>query len=225
MKLYLLEKRPLVGDIVSFTFKPENEITWQPGQYMHYVINHKNPDNRGIERWFTISSAPFEKNIVITTRIFVEKKSSFKTALYNLNVGEKIEADGPKGKFTLNNPKVNNIFLAGGIGITPFRSMFAQANHNDQKINGYLLYLNRDDNFVFRKEFEQVLSNIGVRSNYSKTIDDSFFSSEKTSPETNYYLSGPEPMVEHYNNLLVGMGLPDEQIFTDFFPGYLWESK
>jgi ferredoxin-NADP reductase len=78
MKLRLIQKHQELHDVCSFVFEPEEPITWEAGQYMHYNFPHPDTDDRGVERWFTISTAPFEKNIRITTRLALEKGSSFK---------------------------------------------------------------------------------------------------------------------------------------------------
>jgi ferredoxin-NADP reductase len=149
MKMTLKSKHPEVEGVFTFTFQPEASITWQPGQYMHYVLKHENPDDRGEERWFTISSAPFETDIMITTRFDGEQISSFKRALFKMEPGGVIEADGPKGSFTLQEGEHHHIFIAGGIGVTPFRSMLLQLLHDHKNKSIDLMYANRDSNFVF----------------------------------------------------------------------------
>jgi len=70
------------GDTVSYIFMPENPLRWKAGQYLHYTLNHPHPDDRGVERYFSIASAPHEKYVMVTTR-FAPKSSSFKKALKN----------------------------------------------------------------------------------------------------------------------------------------------
>lgn len=122
MGLTLLEKHPEAGDATSFIFKPETPLVWQAGQFLHYNLLHQNPDERKAERYFTIASAPFEQNIWLTTR-HMEKGSSFKAALFALPIGGNIEANGPEGDFVVNDLAREFIFIAGGIGITPYRSI------------------------------------------------------------------------------------------------------
>ncbi len=66
-----------------------------------------------------------------------------------LPVGAEIEADGPEGDFVVTDPKRNYIFVAGGIGITPFRSILADADHNGHKLKVHLLYGNHDNRYPF----------------------------------------------------------------------------
>jgi len=219
MKLVLIEKNFLGEDVVSFVFNPEKKVSWKPGQFMHFVINHQDPDDREIERWFTISSAPFEKVITITTRIF-QNSSSFKKALYSMPIGEQVEADGPMGKFLLQKPRANNIFIAGGIGITPLRSIFAQALHDNAKINGNLLYLAKNNFFLFANELNKASQSLGFRVHYLDEIPIDLLRSLTSEQNPTSYISGPESMVGYYQKLLNPLGYEEEQIITDSFPGY-----
>src|SRR4051812_5536799 len=123
MKLRFLSSKEEAEDVYSFRFEPSEAVNWQPGQYMHYVLPLTNPDEKGNERWFTISTAPFEKHIQITTRFDNLPLSSFKQYLMSLKDGDQIDSDGPKGTFTLREGDFYHVLIAGGIGITPFRSM------------------------------------------------------------------------------------------------------
>src|SRR5690606_35964973 len=76
IKLTLKSVRPEAGNVKTFVFSPESEVSWKAGQYMHYVLPQAEADDRGEERWFTISSAPHEKDLQITTRIFDKGGSS-----------------------------------------------------------------------------------------------------------------------------------------------------
>jgi ferredoxin-NADP reductase len=87
-----------------------------------YVLNHPNPDDRGVERLFSIASAPHEKHVMLTRR-FVPKSSSFKKALKNLGPGDAIEAHDLEGDFVVDDSEKTFVFIAGGIGITLFRAI------------------------------------------------------------------------------------------------------
>ena len=156
MKLKLVSKKSEVPGVCSFIFEPSEPIEWQPGQYMHYLLPQAHPDERGIERWFTISAAPFEQHIMITTRFDGEKVSSFKQTLENMEIGTELESDGPKGSFILQESSGPHVLIAGGIGITPYRSMLAQLAHDGQDKNIVLMYANRDEHFVFGVELEMI---------------------------------------------------------------------
>jgi len=223
MKLSLIEQKPVQPGVVSFLLKPGEPVNWAPGQYMHYVFPHESEDDRGHERWFTISSAPFEGHLMITTRIADKEGSSFKKALLALKPGDTIEGDGPKGKFIIEDPNMKHVLIAGGIGITPFRSMLAQMDHDGTPINAELLYANRDDELIFGNELRdisarhpdfQIKPYIGEARITPGELKSYF------GKETVYYISGPKPMVETYQHTLADIGVPEEQVKTDYFPGY-----
>lgn len=225
MKLQLSKVKNELTDVRTFIFEPPQPLTWQPGQYMHYVLEHPEADDRGVERWFTIAAAPYEKHIQITTRLASDHGSSFKRALIKLQPGDEIEADGPKGKFVLDDPVKQHIFIAGGIGITPFRAMLLQLDHDKQPINVDLLYANRNDNFVFDKELMNLADHHPqfkihkfVDPARIETKDIKAVAAKLDDPE--YYVSGPEPMVEAFEKTLKSMGIAEAKIHLDFFPGY-----
>jgi ferredoxin-NADP reductase len=225
MKLTLVERKKLFDDVESFYFEPEQPTDWQPGQYMHYVFNHPDADERGAERWFTISSAPYEKRISITTRFSADKGSSFKHALQAMKIGDTIEADGPKGKFVIDDTSKKPILVAGGIGVTPYHSMLMQMDHDGQDVNAELLYANRDNNFVFGEELEG-LAQKHANFKITKFVGERHIEEADLKPyaddsSTVIYLSGPEPMVENYEDTLKEkLQVPEERVKTDFFPGY-----
>jgi ferredoxin-NADP reductase len=225
MKLRLIQTRPEVPNVETFIFEPDERVEWQPGQYMHYVFTHPDEDDRGHERWFTIAAAPFEKHLQITTRFNDEHSSSFKTALKAMKVGDTIEADGPKGKFVISEPAKKHVFLAGGIGITPYRGMLAQMDHDGQDWRVELLYANRDEDFVFGEELERIASrhqNFRIHKFIGgRHIEEADLKPYADDPEAVIYLSGPEPMIESFEETLKEkLKVAGERVKTDFFPGY-----
>lgn len=225
MKLRLINTKQELSDVKTFIFEASEPVAWEAGQYMHYVFPHDGEDDRGHERWFTISSAPYEGHITITTRFAPEHSSSFKKALKELQVGQEIEADGPKGKFIMDDPAKKHIFIAGGIGITPYRSMLLQLDHDNKPINVELLYANRDENFVFGDELAALMAkhpSFKIRQFVGERhIEESDLKPYADDPENNIYVSGPEPMVEAFEEMLkTKLGVPEERVKLDFFPGY-----
>lgn len=220
MRLTLIKKIEQVPGVFTFIFQPSKEIKWQAGQFMVYTLPHKNVDKEGATRYFTISNAPFEKNIAITTRI---TDSSFKKTLANLPIGGEIEADGPDGKFVIPAERDNLVFIAGGIGITPFRSILAEASNAGTMKNIELIYANRDKNVIFSDLLDKIAENFSaLKINYifdperiDETLLKKYLSSEKY-----YYVSGPEPMVVSIAGLLQKLGINKKWIVEDFFPGY-----
>lgn len=223
MKLRFIKSEDEVDGVKSFTFAPPQAMQWQPGQYMHYILEHPDADDRGVERWFTISTAPFEQNIRITTRVDGEHSSSFKKALQLLKAGDEIEADGPKGKFVLREGDFQHVMIAGGIGITPFRSMLAQLAHDKMPAHATLFYANRDNNLVFGDELTAFQANdqsIKIVNLIDKRLTVEDLADSLQNENTVYYLSGPKAMVESYEELLQNQGVSEDNITTDYFPGY-----
>lgn len=225
MNLQLTGKTPENQDAVSFSFKSESPFEFKPGQFMRYHIPNQSPDERGENRFFSISAAPFENKLMITTRINSERGSTFKKDLSNLKIGDSISAEGPKGSFTLEDPNLEYVFIAGGIGITPFRSILLQLDHERKPINITLLYANRVENPVYFKAFEEIAKrNPNFKIHYfigERKIDKQAI--KELVPDLKkplFYISGPEPMVEEFEDMLGKIGIPKENIETDYFPGY-----
>jgi ferredoxin-NADP reductase len=224
MKLRLKAKRHEIADVHTFVFEPEKPTDWLPGQYMHYVIEDDKADERGSERWFTISSAPYEKHIDITTRLFEDKHSSFKEKLNMLSIGDSIEADGPKGRFVLAGGAYKHILVAGGIGVTPFHSMLKQLDHDGAMDHIELFYANKTDELLYGNYFHELekkhAGKFKMRPFIDKRITADDLKKYFDDPTEIFYLSGPEPMVENYESMLKDAGLSQDRIRTDFFPGY-----
>lgn len=228
MKLKFLGSHPVSGNVTSFVFERTDQtdlLSWQPGQYMHYVLPHPDADDRGTERWFTNSAAPSERNVMISTRIDSEHGSSFKRALVALNPGTEVEADGPEGDFTVEDESRHHIFVAGGIGITPFRSMLVEAHTQGEQLSVDLLYANRDDNIPFQEELEGVAAdNPNLRIEYfisPKNLDAATIKQHADQADNPLiYLSGPEPMVKSLAAELEALGVNKDTIKLDDFPGY-----
>lgn len=226
MKLKLIDRIERFPDVISFIFEPQQEqIVWKAGQFLHYVLHHEPTDDRGSDRWFTISSAPFERHIMITTRLTKDKGSSFKNKLQSLEIGKNIEVSYLEGDFVIDDPTKEYVFIAGGIGITPFRSIIKQLEYEKKPININLLYANKDQNIVFKEELEQVATtNPNFKINYifsPEHIDEAKIKEFVPNYEYKiYYVSGPELMVENFGVMLKKMGIKEENIKMDWFPNY-----
>jgi ferredoxin-NADP reductase len=226
MKFTLSATKQEANDTFSLIFAPGQPLQWKAGQLLRYVLNHPNPDDRGVERFFSIASAPHEMHIMLTTR-FASKSSSFKKALKNLRPGDAIEAHDLEGDFVVDDSRKTFVFIAGGIGITPFRAILLDLDYNKKPLNVQLLYANRDNDFPYRKELD------ALRGRHPEFRIDYVVSpnriDEKSIPQLVpdiqnpiLYVSGPEPMVESMDETLKKIGVPEERIKNDFFPGYEW---
>lgn len=229
MRLTLLAKKEETSDVTSFIFQPDQDLSWQAGQFLYYTLPHPDADDRKTQRYFTISSAPHEGHIMLTTRFAGEDKAStFKKAFFNMKMGDVIEADGLVGDFTLVDPERNHIFIAGGIGITPYRAILLDLDYKNLPINATLLYANKDkNNIVFRNELEVLaVKHPTFKIHYffnPERIDEAAI--KKIVPDLIkpiFYISGPEIMVEAFEKMLPKMGIPEANIKKDYFPGYSW---
>src|SRR5947209_11551649 len=113
------------------------------------TLAHEPADNRGAERAFTIASSPSEPLVRITTRVS-SQSSSFKSALMGLAPGALIEAHGPYGTFLLHDDPRPAVFIAGGIGITPFRSILGDVFARGNRPDITLLYSSSTPHIAFR---------------------------------------------------------------------------
>lgn len=225
MKLTLISKKTEAQGVESFIFKPSEPLMWKAGQYLHYRLPHEPADDRGVERWFTAASAPFEKNVMLTTRLATEKSSSFKSALNALALGESIESDYVDGDFTVDDATQEYVFIAGGIGITPFYSILKEADHAGTKLNVTLLYANRDANVVFKDELDTWARNnpslvIHYVTSPARIDENAIAAFVPDIQKPMFYISGPEPMVKSLGTMLEGMGVPSNHLKLDDFPGY-----
>jgi len=225
MRLTLKEKIHISESVVRFRFEPEGKIDFKPGQYLRYELDHEGADDRGISRFFTISSAPSEGDITITTRIIKDGGSSFKNRLVNMDLGDEIFAYGPSGDFVVGDDPGPMLFIAGGIGITPFRSMVFEMEKNDINADIVLLYSTRDEIRPFENENNQNQENdYGIDIHYvihPEVCDMAFIISKVPGLKDRvFYLSGPPGMIRSIEEDLRKQGISDKNIKLDYFPGY-----
>lgn len=236
LSLILKQRNQLAPTIFEFVFSHPNKFPFTPGQYLEWTLPHKNSDSRGVRRYFTIASSPNEPEIKLGVKIIPDKSSSFKKALLNLKTGDRMTADQLTGDFSLN-PNSNNklIFVAGGIGITPFRSIIKNIVEMGIKKDVVLFYSAADPKeFVYKDIFKQA-ENFGVKTVFvlgvkepvkSWTGETGFITEsmiKKYVPDfinRKIYLSGPVAMVNNYRNLFTSLGVKNSSIVTDYFPGF-----
>lgn len=219
-------------NIRTFFFKPAQPARYTAGQYTELHLPHKNPDKRGTKRWFTLSSSPNSELLTITTKYAGDdKSSSFKKALFDLQPGTEVDMAEPMGDFVL--PKLVQtplVFVAGGIGITPFHSILEWLYETMEERPIKLLYgVRNEDEIIFQDTFDRasveptiIVSEPsdswgGERGQLSAEL---ILGLEKPSEDTLVYLSGPEPMVQALARDLHKQGLPKNQIVSDEFPNY-----
>lgn len=223
LSLTLIDKREIAKDVIEFSFESDRKINFRAGQYLEYTMPHKN-DSRGNRRYFTIASSPTENQVRLGIKTN-PAPSSFKKTLLNMNLGNKISAGQLAGDFVLpEDSKKKLVFLAGGIGITPFRSMVKYLIDKNQPRNAILLYSAKtEEEIAYRELFNEAIGKIGLRTEYvvAKIIDANLIREKVPDfKERIFYISGPEGMVNAFKKMLRKMGVAGSNIVTDYFPGF-----
>lgn len=234
--LKLKEKIAYGKDIFDFIFTSPNQIKFCAGQYLEWTLGHQDPDNRGNRRYFTIASSPMENEIHLGVK-FYQNPSTFKKALLNLNKGDQILASQLAGDFVLPANKDQKLaFIAGGIGITPFRSMIKNLLDKEESRSIVLFYSNKSASEIAYKDIFDQAQHLGVETVYALTeknevpadwtgysgrVDAALISREVPDyKERLFYISGPSSMVSAYQKTLIEMGVSRHSIHVDFFPGF-----
>jgi ferredoxin-NADP reductase len=239
MKIKFLKKKEESGNIKSFIFEKPNGFNFDPGQFIYLTLPKLLfPDQRGEIRHFTISSSPTEDILMITTKI--REESGYKKTLDKIEEGSFLEYQGPIGDFVLkkNKEKVQ-VFLAGGIGITPFRSIIKYKIDKNLKTKIDLIYsCSTTEEITFRNELE--IWNKNGQINLDITITHPEESKEKWDglkgrldrnviediiknyniENIDFWVCGPPPFVSAMEEELSGMGINNESIITEKFSGY-----
>jgi len=234
--LILKEKIQISKNTYSFIFKRGNNFKFKPGQYMEWTLSHKNADNRGNRRYFTIASSPLERDIIIGVK-FYPNGSSFKKSLINMNIGDTIVASQIAGNFVMPDDKNKKlVFLAGGIGITPFISMIKNMIDRGEHRDVVLLYSNSLRENIAYLDVLNKAEDFGINIHYILTDENeevSFYGAvkgyidvemiKKIIPDYSdrvFYISGPHSVVVASKKMLYKLGLRNSQIKYDFFPGF-----
>jgi ferredoxin-NADP reductase len=213
----------------GFEFKAGQNADWK-------LISPPETDSEGDKRTFSIVAPPSARELAFTTRM---RDTAFKRVLKTLPEGSALEIDGPYGDLTLHNRAERPaVFLAGGIGITPFHSMILDAaeKHLPHKI--FLFYSNRrPEDAAFLQELIDLQSK-NVNYKLIATMTDMDKSSQKWNGETGridaelikkyvgdlngpvYYIAGPPGLVAAMKKMLNDAGVNDDDIKIEDFPGY-----
>ena len=227
---YVKEIIPRTHNVTSFRFPRPAALEYKAGQFFFITLK---ADGRELKKHFSFSSSPTEKAHIEFTKKLSD--SDFSTALKALKPGDWARIDAPYGKFTFEGEHEKIGLLAGGIGITPFKSIcqYCTDMHLDTKVT--LLYGNRTENDIaFRKELEtlhQQNRNLKVvlilneaDSNWKGATGlitaDMIKKEIPDYKETTFYTCGPPKMVEIMEKLVTQMGLPEVQLKREYFTGY-----
>lgn len=171
---------------------------------------------------FTISSAPNENVVKITMKI-KDNPSDFKKAMLELKQGMTMGMSGPLGSFNADNDRPA-VLIAGGIGITPFRSIIKQIesaeNPNTKPI--HLLYMDSEKSFIFKEELDASKASINTayldsRDNLQQEIDKL---SNLYQNNAQYLIAGPKSMADSIADYLLKSNISKKNIKKDAFYGY-----
>lgn len=216
--------------IRTFWFKPMEPMDYLAGQFTQLHLPCENSDNLGDKRWFTLSSSPSDEMVSITTKLS-DETSSFKKALSELKRGTGIALADPMGDFVL--PKDETlplVFVAAGIGITPFHSIVKYLLDSGENRRIQLIYAVSEVNqLAWSKLFEQYpLDFIPLVKNPPKDWrgESGKFDAARIlglaeiSADSRIYISGPEKLVEKIQADLILLGIAEQQLIVDYFHGY-----
>jgi ferredoxin-NADP reductase len=236
--LTLVNKNKLSDDVYDYEWSEGDDqlekFSFKPGQYLEWTLGHSGVDIRGNRRFFTIASSPTEENIHLGVK-FYENSSSFKKKLLSLNIGDKIIASQLSGDFTLPiDTKKKLVFIAGGIGITPFRSIIKYMIDKQESRDAVLFFSNRTPkDIVYQDIFDraQIKTIYAVNEATGGALNpnmrvglinaDMIIKEVPDYKERIFYISGPRGMVSAFEDTLKKMGVKKSNIKVDFFPGYV----
>jgi glycine betaine catabolism B len=225
--LMLNEKREVGTDTYDFAFTGAGSSNFKPGQYMEWTLGNVDFDSRGNRRYFTIASSPTESEVRLGVK-FYDPSSNFKKMMLAMIPGQKIVAGQLAGDFTLPHDASKKLaFIAGGIGITPFRSMVKYLSDRGEQRDVVLLYSNRTAAEISYKDiFDEAAKTIVLKTVYQVTDTDGRIDGaliKKEIPDYRdrmFYISGTHAMVSAFQKTLHELGVPRAHIKIDFFPGF-----
>jgi ferredoxin-NADP reductase len=229
------EKREVAKGTLLVTFDLQGaEVDFRPGQYFWVeLLDSPYEDERGLRRHITVVTSPTERGVLgLCTRL---RDSAFKKTLAELEVGDEVEVEPPKGDWAL--PEDTSrpyVFVAGGIGITPYHSMLRYIADTGQPYGVTLVYSNRDrESAPFLDElheYERTLPNFRL---VLTMTDDSGWEGETRHIDaemlrdhlgdlgsSTFLVTGPPPMVESVAEKLTAAGVSEEQVLPERFSGY-----
>jgi len=221
-ELRLIERRKEADGVYTFVFEKDQDLTWKPGQYGLFSIAHKSVKNG--TKPFSLASVPAENVVAVTTRIG-DSPSAYKQAMLGLEPGMTVKMGGPVGGFGLQDGRPS-LLIAGGIGITPCRSILKQiaSEGNSGKQDLTLLYMDSDRRYIYKDELDEIarqasvpIAYLDAREDLHQAID-TFAASHKN--DGSYLVAGPKSMVDAVNDYLLQQHIAKRNIKKDAFWGY-----
>jgi ferredoxin-NADP reductase len=232
-----LRREDLAEGTMAFHFARPAGFDFQAGHAINLgLIDPPETDAKGNRRTFSVASAPHENEIMIATRM---RDTAFKRVLGTIAPDTRVQLRGPSGRFTLDPGDARPaVFVAGGIGITPFVSILRQAAHDALRRKLCLVYSNRrPEDAAFLAELVALEGRnpnyrfVGTMTEMEKSAmpwkGERGFLDRATLQravgdlgEPTYYLAGPPAMVQALGKMLAEAGVPQDRVRTDEFFGY-----
>jgi ferredoxin-NADP reductase len=211
------------------------DVVFKPGQYFFVTLpDLGHQDDKGLRRHISVVTSPTERGVLgLATRM---RDSAFKRTLRELPVGAEVEVEPPKGSFALPEDASRPfVFVAGGIGITVFRSMLRYIHDERLPHRVTLIYSNRDrESTAFLdelRELEQEMSDFRLIltmtqdpgwDGETRRIDSKFFG-DYLGADLNQYtflVAGPPAMVDAIENALDEAGVREGTVVAERYSGY-----
>lgn len=233
----LTSREMIAEQTMAFHFEKPSGFEYKAGQFIRLtLIEPPETDDEGKGRTFTLASAPYEEDLMVATRI---RPTAFKRVLTTMPLGTEVTLGGPFGSFVLHDdPARPAVFLAGGIGITPFRSILSQAAKSKLPHHLLLFYSNhRPDDAAFLEEIRE-LEEENPNYRLIATMTEMKGSNHPWRGETGhvdkkmlarfignligpiYYAAGPPAMVTGMREMLNNAGASEDVIRFEEFSGY-----
>jgi ferredoxin-NADP reductase len=236
-KVKLKARNEVAAETMAFWFEKPKGFAYKAGQYVDYtLINPSETDVEGNTRGFSLASAPYEDDLMSATRM---RDSAFKRVLKTMALGTELALDGPGGSFSLhNNAAIPAVFLTGGIGVTPVRSIVLQAIQDQVAHQLFVFDSNkRPEDSAFLDELKKPHESnphytfVGTMTEIEKSNrawhgETGIISKAMLSKYINdltlpiYYIAGPRGMVAAMRQMLSESGVDDDNIRTEEFSGY-----
>jgi ferredoxin-NADP reductase len=237
LTIKLKSRREVAVGTMAFHFEKPAGFTFIPGQAGDFTLpNPPETDLEGNKRSFSFACAPYEEDLIITTRM---RDTAFKRSLRVVPLGTELIMDAPWGELTLDeDASIPSVFLTGGIGITPVRSIVLQATQDKLARKLVLFYSNhRPEDTAFLDELTKAQKKnpnftlVATMTNMEKSaapwqgetgsIDKAMLT--KSIANLNvpiYYISGPPRMVEAMQKTLSKAGVKTSNVRAEEFSGY-----
>lgn len=236
-KIKLKSRKEIAKGTMAFHFEKPAGFNFTAGQCGDFTLpNPPETDTEGNIRSFSLAGAPFEEDLIIATRM---RDTAFKRSLKTIPLGTELTLEAPWGELVLHeDAHIPAVFLIGGIGITPIRSIVLQATHDNLPLKLFLFYSNR------RPEEAAFLDELTAaqKANPNFTLVTTMTGMEKSAAQWNgetghvtqatlmkviddltlpiYYISGPPKMVAAMQKILTDAGVKNSEIRSEEFTGY-----